>query len=301
MGARRAVESKGKGGAAPLPDEMRSLVYPHDGKVVGHPTPGRNTLPGVPSMKKSDRAEAVVLMAKAPIAGRVKTRLCPPLDPRESARLYACMLGDTAAEMSSLARVRRYLFLDPPESVDTLRHPPFSAFEPFPQDGRDLGDRMHDGAATAFRHGARRVVIVGADCPSLSAGTVRRAFRELSTGASVVFGPSADGGYYLIGLSSPDERLFRGFRWSSAEVLRNAAARCRILSAPFSFLPPKRDVDSGEDLLALREWARTHARPACPRTRGWITGLFGPGGDGFPRSRDRTPGSPRGSRSRHGG
>jgi len=77
--------------------------------------------------------EAVVLMAKAPVAGRVKTRLCPPLDRRESARLYACMLGDTAAEMSALTGVRRYLFLDPPESVDCLRGLPFSAFERFPQ------------------------------------------------------------------------------------------------------------------------------------------------------------------------
>ena len=170
-----------------------------------------------------------------------------------------------------------------------------------PQRGGDLGDRMRDAAATAFRRGARRVVIVGADCPSLSAGTVRRAFRELSTGASVVFGPSADGGFYLVGLSSPDERLFRGFRWSTAEVLRNAAERCRSLSAPFSFLPPGRDVDTGEDLLALREWVRTHARPACPRTREWITGFFGPGGGGFPGPPERTPGPPRGSRSRRGG
>ncbi len=245
--------------------------------------------------------EAVILMAKAPVAGRVKTRLCPPLDPRESARLYACMLGDAAAELSSLSCVRRYLFLDPPSAVDSLRGPPFSAFEPFPQRGRNLGDRMRDGAATAFRRGARRVVIVGADCPSLSAGTVRRAFRELFTGASVVFGPSADGGYYLIGLSSPDERLFRGFRWSTAEVLRDAAARCRLLSAPFSFLPPGRDVDTGEDIFALREWARGHARPACPRTRGWITGFFGPGDGGSHGSPERTPGPPRGSRSRRGG
>ena len=245
--------------------------------------------------------EAVVLMAKVPAAGRVKTRLCPPLDPRESTRLYACMLGDTAAEMSGLTGVRRYLFLDPPESAGSLRGSPFSVFEPFPQRGRDLGDRMRDGAATAFRRGARRVVIVGGDCPSLSAGMVRRAFRELSTGASVVFGPSADGGYYLIGLSSPDERLFRGFPWSTAEVLRNAATRCRILSTPFSFLPPGRDVDTGEDLLALRDWVRTHARPACPRTRGWITGFFGPGDGGDPESTERRPGPLPNSRSRRGG
>ena len=239
-------------------------------------------------------------MAKAPVPGRVKTRLCPPLTPAEAARLHACMLGDTAGEVSTLPRVRRYLFLDPPGSTDCLRGAPFSAFERFPQRGRDLGDRMLQAAATSFRRGVRRVVIVGADCPSLSAGTIRRAFRELSTGAAVVFGPSVDGGFYLVGLSSPDERLFRGFRWSTAEVLRNAAERCRLLSAPFSFLPPGRDVDTGEDLLALREWVRTHARPACPRTREWITVFFGQGGGGFPGSPERTPDPPRGSRSRRG-
>ncbi|HWS16318.1 MAG TPA: TIGR04282 family arsenosugar biosynthesis glycosyltransferase [Candidatus Methylomirabilis sp.] len=245
--------------------------------------------------------EAVVLMAKAPGPGRVKTRLCPPLAPRESARLYACMLGDTAVELFRLTRVRRYLFLDPPESADSLRGAPFSSFERFPQHGRDLGDRMWDATATAFRHGAQRVVIVGADCPSLSAARVRQAFRELSAGASVVFGPSADGGYYLVGLSLPDERLFRGFAWSTPEVLRNAAARCRALSAPFSFLPPGRDVDTGEDLLALKEWARTHAQPACPRTRRWITAFFWRGGDGSHGRRGRMPGPPRGSRSRREG
>jgi rSAM/selenodomain-associated transferase 1 len=252
-------------------------------------------------MQNGSGKEAVVLMAKAPVAGRVKTRLCPPLDPRESAALYACMLGDTADEVSVVPRVRKYLFLDPPEATVLPRRDPFCAFERLPQRGRDLGERMRDAAATAFRRGARRVVIVGADCPSLSAGTVRVAFRELSTGASAVFGPSTDGGYYLVGLSSPDGRLFRGSRWGTAEVLRNAAARCRADAAPFSFLPPGRDVDTWEDLLELREWARTHARPACPRTRGWITGFFSRGGAGFPDPPGRTPGPPRGSRSRRGG
>ena len=240
-------------------------------------------------------------MAKAPVSGRVKTRLCPPLAPAEAARLYACMLGDAAEEISSVGRIARYLFLDRPVAANAMRGAPFSSFERFPQRGKDLGEKMWDAAATAFRHGARRVVIVGADCPSLSAGTVRRAFLEISSGASVVFGPSVDGGYYLVGLSSPDERLFLGFRWSTAEVLRNAAVRCRILSAPFSFLSPGLDVDTGEDLPVLREWAGTHARPACHRTREWITGFFGPGGGGFRGPTERTPGPRRGSRSRLGG
>jgi len=253
-------------------------------------------------MRKVGRAdEAVVLMAKAPVPGRVKTRLCPPLAPAEAARLCACMLGDAAEEISSVGRIARYLFLDRPVAANAMREAPFSSFERFPQRGKDLGEKMWDAAATAFRRGARRVVIVGADCPSLSAGTVRRAFLELSTGASVVFGPSADGGYYLVGLACPDERLFRKFTWSTPTVLLDTVARCRALSIPFSFLPPERDVDTGEDLLALREWARTHSRPACPRTREWITGFPGPGGGGFPGSPERTPGPPRGSRSRRGG
>ena len=95
---------------------------------------------------------AVVLMAKAPVAGRVKTRLCPPLDPRESAALYACMLGDMADEVSIVPRVRRYLFLDPPDSTVSLRGKPFCAFERFPQRGRDLGeDRVFVPAARGIR------------------------------------------------------------------------------------------------------------------------------------------------------
>jgi len=253
-------------------------------------------------MRKGDRAEdAVVLMAKAPVPGRVKTRLCPPLAPAEAARLYACMLGDAAEEISSVGRIARYLFLDRPVAANAMRGAPFSSFERFPQRGKDLGEKMWDAAVAAFRRGARRVVIVGADCPSLSAGTVRRAFQELSTGASVVFGPSADGGYYLVGLARPDERLFRKCAWSTPTVLLDTVARCRALSIPFSFLSPERDVDTGKDLHALGEWARTHARPACPRTRGWITGFFGPGGGGFRGSRERTLGPPPGSRSRRGG
>jgi rSAM/selenodomain-associated transferase 1 len=236
--------------------------------------------------------EAVVLMAKAPVAGRVKTRLCPPLSPAEAKRLYASMLGDAAEEISSVGRIARYLFLDPPAAADATREAPFSGFERFPQRGKDLGERMWDAAATAFRLGAARVVIVGGDCPSLSAGRLRRAFRELREGAEAVFGPSADGGYYLVGLARPDERLFRGIPWSTPAVLPDSAARCRALSIPFSFLQPERDVDTGEDLRALGDWARTHARPACLRTREWLTGFFGPEGGGFRGSPGRTPGPP---------
>ena len=277
---------------------------PSNGRVDGHPTPGRNALPGVPSTTERWSGNGGSGRTDGEGAGSRpgKDAPLPPPRPRGSGAIV---------RLHARRRGGRNIFRGPHRAVPLPRpagsgeqpcgSAPFSSFERFPQRGKDLGEKMWDAAATAFRRGARRVVIVGADCPSLSAGTVRRAFRELSTGASVVFGPSADGGYYLVGLSCPDERLFRKFTWSTPTVLLDTVARCRALSIPFSFLPPERDVDTGKDLHALREWARTHARPACPRTREWITGFFGPGGGGFPGSPERTPGPPRGSRSRRGG
>ncbi len=227
--------------------------------------------------------EALIVMGKSPRPGRVKTRLCPPLSPREASALYACLLADTAAEMASLRRVRRYLFIDPPGGIDSLQGPPFSSFERRPQRGKDLGERMANAAATAFREGAGAVAIVGADCPALSAGRVTRAFRELGNGAGAVLGPAADGGFYLIGLSRPDDRPFRGIGWGAPTVLSEVAERFRASGTPFAFLRPERDVDVYEDLVAFREWAELRRAPACPRTRRWVISFFAPGG-GAPAS-----------------
>jgi len=229
--------------------------------------------------------EALALLAKEPSPGRVKTRLCPPLSPDQAARLCSCLLADTAEELASLRGARRFLFLDPPESVARAAGGPFAAFERLPQRGRGLGERMLRAASLCFRRGARRVVLVGADCPGLTAGRVREAFRELRSGAGAVLGPSADGGYYLLGLSWPDARLFEGIPWSTEAVLRETAARCRAAGTPFSFLGKERDVDTFEDLLALRERVASHPTPRCPRTRECLASLFTSGGAGFPGRR----------------
>jgi hypothetical protein len=229
--------------------------------------------------------EALALLAKEPSPGRVKTRLCPPLAPGEAARLGSCLLEDTVEELASLRGVRRFLFLDPPGSAARASAGPFAGFELLPQRGGGLGERMLLAASVCFRRGARRVVIVGADCPGLTAGRVRQAFRELRSGAGAVFGPSADGGYYLFGLTFPDARLFEGIPWSTEAVLRETAARCRAAGTPFSFLPTERDVDTFGDLLALRERLASRPTPRCPRTREQLTSLFAPGGAASPARR----------------
>jgi glycosyltransferase A (GT-A) superfamily protein (DUF2064 family) len=133
---------------------------------------------------------------------------------------------------------------------------------------------MARAARAAFRGGAKAVAIVGADCPSLSAGKVRQAFRELRDGAGAVFGPTTDGGFCLVGLSTAETRIFRGIPWSTSTVLSEVSSRCRALGMPYALLPPERDVDVCEDLAALKGWMDVHRSPACQRTREWITAFF---------------------------
>jgi len=221
------------------------------------------------------RKDALILMAKAPLPGQVKTRLCPPFTKAGAAALYACLLEDTAAEMARGSRVRRYLFYSPPGSGRFFRGSPFSGFEPLPQSGRDLGERMDAAFDTAFSRGATRAVLVGADCPALSRRLVAAAFRELASSAGAVYGPTDDGGFYLIALSSRAPSLFRGVDWGTRSVLSEVTLRCREAMLPYSLLPSRFDVDTVDDVASLSRWVRTHSSPACPRTRQWLTSRGG--------------------------
>lgn len=214
---------------------------------------------------------ALILMGKAPFAGAVKTRLSPFVAPREAASFYACMLKDTAEEMSHLRGVRRYLFFAPRGSRGRFGDTAFDGYLLRPQSERDLGGRMADAIAQARGDGAVRVAVVGSDCPALSASRVRLAFRELSGGAGAVFGPARDGGFYLAGLSAHAPSLFRKIAWSTPGVFEEVLARCRAAGIAYALLPPEGDVDEGKDLDDLRHWLRRHPDPPCPRTRRWIS------------------------------
>jgi rSAM/selenodomain-associated transferase 1 len=219
--------------------------------------------------------DAVILMAKAPLPGLVKTRLCPPLTRANAAALYACLLKDTAEELSRLSRIRHYLFFSPPGSEGLFHQGPFSGFVRVPQTGKDLGQRMAAAFETAFARGCTRVALVGADCPTLSAPLVRAAFRELASSAVAVFGPCNDGGFYLIALSSRIPSLFRGVAWGTDTVFSEVSRRCRAAGVPYSLLPVGFDIDDAEDVVSLARWARTRFLPACPRTRRWLTSRGG--------------------------
>jgi rSAM/selenodomain-associated transferase 1 len=129
-----------------------------------------------------------------------------------------------------------------------------------PQSDGDLGERMAIAVADAFSAGARRVVVIGTDCPDVTAGVVEEAFTRLDA-ADVVLGPAGDGGYYLIGMSRLHRELFEGIPWSSSDTLRATLEQARARGLSVALLEERRDIDTAAD---WRAWLAATRQPSEP-------------------------------------
>jgi hypothetical protein len=200
---------------------------------------------------ESSEAPLVAVVAKAPRAGDVKTRLCPPLTPGDAADLHAAFLADTADLVTGLAGVRGAFVFTPAEDEPYFaRLAP--AFVRVLQQGPDLGARLQHAFAALFATGARVVVAVGADTPTLPAALITDAVSRLADDrADVVLGPTDDGGYYLVGLRRPAPALFDGIAWSTPAVLGETLQRAETAGLRVALLPPWFDVDTPVDLERL--------------------------------------------------
>jgi hypothetical protein len=181
---------------------------------------------------RADTRTRIVVFAREPRAGRVKTRLIPLLGAAGAARLHARLLA------RALATARAARLGD--ATLWTTRR----------QRGADLGARM----LHAFRHGLRRaerMVLIGADCPVLAARDLRRAARWLAGGADAVLAPAEDGGYALIGLRRVSARLFEGIEWGGPRVMAQTRARLAALGWRWRELAEVWDVDRPEDVHRL--------------------------------------------------
>jgi rSAM/selenodomain-associated transferase 1 len=199
---------------------------------------------------------ALVIFAKAPIPGQVKTRLCPPLTPDEAATLHGSFVLDTL-ERTKVAVVKLHLPLD-----RYLACAPSSAHVFFKimaerqgvrlidQVGDDLGARMNHACETMFARGYKRVLIVGTDVPTLPLDNFNQALALLETN-DLVLGPALDGGYYLVGLTRTAAGLFVGIPWSTELVLARTQEKAMNLGLKTSLISPWRDVDTMDDVLNL--------------------------------------------------
>lgn len=207
-------------------------------------------------------------MAKAPIAGRVKTRLVPFLTAGQAAELARALLLDQLEHLSAVESADLYLAFAPPEEETLMRRLAPARFEIFPQSDGDLGARMQNIFARLFAQGYEAVALIGADLAPVPLEYFAEAFKYLDgerspihpslskveregfSGAQdrAVLGPSKDGGYYLIGLNRPLPEIFADMTWSHNRVFAQSLARLRELRVATRTLPPWFDIDTPDDL-----------------------------------------------------
>lgn len=192
-------------------------------------------------------------MAKAPVAGSVKTRLVPPLTFEQAAQLYRALLADQLEHLKGYAGAARYVAYTPNDAAAQMGALGGDAYTYIAQKGDDLGQRMERLFVDCWQLGQRNVVLVGSDLPALPLAILDDAFTQLSCAEpKVVLGPSRDGGYYLIGMNRPTPELFANMTWSHDQVLTETTARLRRLAISFALLPEWFDIDTPADLQRLR-------------------------------------------------
>ena len=215
---------------------------------------------------------ALVIFAKAPIPGEVKTRLCPPLTPDEAATLHGSFVLDML-ERTKLAVAKlqlpfhRYLVCAPSSELVFFKiMEERQGVRLLDQVGEDLGQRMHRAFVDLFAKGYTQVILVGTDVPTLPLSIYQEALAMLSR-SDVVLGPALDGGYYLIGLKQPREQLFTGVPWSTDQVLAVTQQKAKTLGLSVSLTTTWRDVDTITDLQSLiTECREDNKQPKQNRT-----------------------------------
>jgi rSAM/selenodomain-associated transferase 1 len=213
---------------------------------------------------------ALAVMAKVPMAGHVKTRLCPPLTPAEAAALAQCFLLDRLEQLGEVSDGDALVAFTPKERDAEMRALVPAGVRLVPQEGMDLGARLDRVLTDLLAEGYAGAIAVDADSPTLPTAYLRRACGVLRDPAiDVVVGPCEDGGYYLIGLRVPAPALFRDMPWSTVMVTEETLARARRLGLRLALLPSWFDVDRGEDLTRLRAPAPSEAFRA-PRTLAFV-------------------------------
>lgn len=216
----------------------------------------------------------IVMMVKAPRAGLVKTRLVPQVSAVEAAELSACFALDVLA---CALRVAPWVIVAyaPPDGRAALEALLPAAGRLFwhEQRGADLGARLDGAIRHAFDAGFAPVLVVGADSPTLPPEFIEKARDALAVGqADIALGPTADGGYYLIGLREPVPNLFQNVDWSTPRVFEQTARNAARAGLRLQTLPLWYDVDTLADLQRLRGEiiADGEAQARAPATTRWL-------------------------------
>lgn len=198
-----------------------------------------------------NKSRALIIFAKAPIPGEVKTRLQTHLSPEECATLYESFVIDTVRLAKKINKADTFLYCSP-----GIEHP---FLQKVSQDfdirlaaqvGKDLGERMDNAINDGLKAGYEKVVIIGSDSPDLPYEYIEDGFERLAS-FDMVVGPCKDGGYYLIG-GRRELPVFSGIQWGSNRVFETTMKKAVESGITFSILQEWHDIDTWEDLQMLR-------------------------------------------------
>ncbi len=200
----------------------------------------------------------LLVLTKAPVPGKVKTRLAASLGADAAAELYEKLVHGCLTTCVSAAVCPVDIWCAP-----STEHDFFQSCQVrynsrlYPQTEGNIGQRMSHAIYSALQN-VKHVVLVGADCPALSTRDLDRAFSALQQGADVVLGPAHDGGYYLIGMSAHHPSLFENIPWSTHNVLAVTEGRLQEQGLVCHSLPVHRDIDTAEDYALYMSGESSH-------------------------------------------
>lgn len=223
---------------------------------------------------------ALAVMTKVPRPGRVKTRLSPPLTPEEAAALNICFLRDTSAAINLTAAtgIARGVGVYTPVGEESAYAGILPAgFELVPQRGDLFGERLTLAATDLFSVGFDSVCLIDSDSPTVPQQAYTKAAQLLrEPGDRMVFGPSDDGGYYLIGLKQLHRRVFEEIDWSTERVAEQTRARAQEIGLAVELLPTWYDVDDRATLRRLCDEVLADKPSSgydAPATRGFLANI----------------------------
>jgi rSAM/selenodomain-associated transferase 1 len=217
--------------------------------------------------------EAVVIMAKEPKVGKVKTRLVPPLTAESAAELYLNFLLDKIEQVKIIENVQPYFAFYPESGEGFFQSIAPDNFKLIEQKGKDLGERLDNISSELIDMGYSKVVLMDSDTPNLSIQIVIDGLRILDE-SDVVLGPCEDGGYYLIGIKSKASELFQNIPWSSEEVTRETITKAEKMGLKITLLESWYDVDTIDEVMRLRDDLREAEKNAPNKFAGENTYLY---------------------------
>lgn len=219
--------------------------------------------------------DRIVVMAREPRPGAVKTRLAASVGDAQAAALYAAFLQDTVHACRAAGVAPLISFASDAPSAQAYFARAFPDLQSAPQPDASFGARLAAAMSTGFAAGADRVAIMGSDIPHISPASIGEAFMHLR-GADVVLGPTLDGGYWLIAMNEPQPALFEDIDWSSGRELAQTIERAKSRNLRVALIETTFDVDDRDDLDRLRALVARDGPAMCPATAHFLSQMSPP-------------------------